>query len=93
MQSQAGREMPRYKCHKEVWALKIKAIELHNRMPDTDYSATITPEEPGYAPFEVTYDYQVNHNPRVGGYYIVYKDGYKSFSPADAFEEGYTLVP
>ena len=24
------REMPRYKCHKEVWALKIATIERHN---------------------------------------------------------------
>ena len=26
----------------------------------------------------------------VGGYYVVYEDGYKSFSPAGAFESGYT---
>ena len=32
------------------------------------------------------------HNPEVGGYYVVYEDGYKSFSPAKAFEEGYTLI-
>ena len=30
--------------------------------------------------------------PRVGGYYVVYADGYKSFSPATAFEEGYTKI-
>ena len=28
--------------------------------------------------------------PEVGGYYVVYEDGYKSFSPAGAFESGYT---
>lgn len=27
MQSRTAPNMPRYKCHKEVWALKIKAIE------------------------------------------------------------------
>jgi len=32
------------------------------------------------------------HKPEVGGYYVVYADGYKSFSPAQAFEEGYTRV-
>ena len=33
------------------------------------------------------------HQPQVGGYYVVYApDGYASFSPADVFEEGYTLV-
>lgn len=25
-----GREMPRYKCHKEVWALKIDRVEHFN---------------------------------------------------------------
>ncbi|MCK9988658.1 MAG: hypothetical protein AzoDbin1_05130 [Azoarcus sp.] len=28
----------------------------------------------------------------VGGYYVVYEDGYKSFSPAIAFESGYTRI-
>ena len=26
-----GAELPRYKCHKEVWALKIKAIIVDGR--------------------------------------------------------------
>jgi hypothetical protein len=30
--------------------------------------------------------------PTVGGYLIVYPDGYRSWSPADVFEAGYTLV-
>jgi hypothetical protein len=30
--------------------------------------------------------------PQPGGYFVVYKDGYKSFSPAKAFEEGYTRI-
>ena len=29
---------------------------------------------------------------KVGGYYVVYEDGYKSFSPAEAFESGYKRV-
>jgi hypothetical protein len=28
----------------------------------------------------------------IGGYYVVYEDGYKSFSPASAFENGYTRL-
>lgn len=90
-------EMPRYKCHKEVWALKIKAIDfdsvkaqLENR--ETDGSAAITPEDPRYAPFKVDHQYLRKHKPEVGGYYVVYHDGYKSFSPAKAFEDGYTLI-
>jgi len=79
-------EMPKYKCHKEVYALKIKEI-----VKDYD-SSIITPEESGYLSFHVTFDYIRKHDPQVGGYYVVYKDGYKSFSPAKAFEDGYTLI-
>ena len=90
-------EMPKYKCHKEVWALKIKSIvfdiELANaENRETDGSATITPIEEGYAPFKVNHDYVRKHKPVVGGYYVVYADGYKSFSPAEAFEDGYTKI-
>jgi hypothetical protein len=72
--------LPRYKSHKDVWALKIAAID----------GTEITPAEEGYAPFMVTDEYIAKHQPHVGGYYVVYQDGYKSFSPASAFEQGYT---
>lgn len=90
------REMPKYKCHKEVWAVKIHSIErdadkakLEDR--ETDGSAVIVPAE-DYAPFRVDHEYIRKHNPQEGGYYVVYKGGYKSFSPADAFEDGYSLA-
>lgn len=85
-------EMPRYRCHKEVWALKIAAIDVNHAGADTDGSSTITPADLGYAPFRVDRDYVLKHNPHAGGYYVVYKDGYKSFSPAEAFEDGYTRL-
>lgn len=94
----ASREMPRYQCHKKVWALKIAHIESHPN-PDTtgrssaaSYGATITPEETGYAAFDVPAEYVIKHKPEQGGYYVVYDDGYKSYSPATAFEEGYELL-
>ena len=59
---------------------------------ETDGSATITPEEDGYAPFKVDCDYVRKHQPKAGGYFVVYKDGYKSWSPAEAFEDGYTKI-
>lgn len=95
MENEASREMPRYKCHKEVWALKIAAIKRDGEgEPDreTDGTAMITPVETGYAPFEISHEFMRKHKPEVGGYYVVYKDGYKSFSPAAAFEEGYASV-
>lgn len=92
-----SKEMPKYQSHKQVWALKIKAIVYDSELAketnrETDGSATITPEEEGYAPFKVDHEYVEKHKPFVGGYYVVYKDGYKSFSPAEAFEGGYTKL-
>lgn len=92
-----SREMPKYRCHKEVWALKVKAIEFDadkakEEGRETDGSAMITPAEDGYAPFRVGHDYVSKHEPTIGGYYVVYADGYKSFSPAEAFESGYAQI-
>lgn len=91
------KEMPKYKSHKEVWGLQIKSIVKDSDLAftqqrETDGSAIITPAEEGYSPFSVDHFYMIKHKPYVGGYYVVYEDGYKSFSPADAFESGYTKI-
>lgn len=90
----ASREMPRYRCHKEVWALKIAHIESRRlkEFEEDDGAMLIMPAEDEYASFWVDREYVRKHNPQVGGYYVVYKDGYKSFSPAEAFESGYTRI-
>jgi hypothetical protein len=91
------KELPKYKSHKEVWALKIKSIEWVANVLDgqgenreADGSAMITPEEEGFAPFKVDQEYMQKHKPQVGGYYVEYEDGYASWSPREAFESGYT---
>lgn len=111
------RNMPHYKCHKEVWAFKIAEIrgmpdkptiaELEAILADKGsenvhiepsgdvYAATgaeIVPADEGYESFFVSADYMRKHNPQVGGYYVIYADGYRSFSPAQAFEKGYTRI-
>ena len=95
--SDGKREMPRYRSHKIVHALKIAKIDRDaeragagNR--ETDGSALLFPAEDGYGPIRVDHSYMRKHDPKPGGYYVVYKDGYKSFSPAEAFEEGYTRI-
>lgn len=88
MSEEAQCEMPKYRCHKEVWALKIDKIEWI----EGGETMRITPLEEGYAPFTVDEDYVRRHHPLTGGYYVAYKDGYKSFSPAEAFEEGYSRI-
>jgi hypothetical protein len=96
--------MPLYRCHKEVWALRIvevipapkPTIEELDRILNGDEGTTdvgaILVVEGHFAPIAVTRDFIGRHQPQAGGYYVVYKDGYKSFSPATAFEQGYTRV-
>lgn len=90
--SGASMEMPRYRSHKTVWALKIADISYGSGSAPRDGSATITPFEDGYAPFKVSAAYVLKHVPQIGGYYVQYADGYQSYSPAQAFEEGYTRL-
>lgn len=80
-------EMPRYICNKEVWALQILSVE-----GDKDGGAIITPVNQQYSPFRVDSSFCMKHNPQPDGYYVIYKDGYKSFSPKEPFEDGYSLI-
>lgn len=92
-ESGVSRELPRYKFHKEVWALKIAGVkDPRDPESDSDGSRILIPEDAGYAPFRVDHEYVRKHNPKAGGYYVVYADGYKSFSPAEAFEGGYSKI-
>lgn len=81
------REMPKYKSHKEVWALKIAGVEINK-----DKSAVLAFEDNGYAPLttEAGWGKKFEGSEEDKGYYVVYSDGYKSWSPTKAFEDGYT---
>lgn len=88
-------EMPRYRCHKEVHALKIAYVL--NPDPVDMAGASLHPllrfENDHYASMEVTPEWVAKHDPKAGGYFVAYEDGYTSFSPAEAFESGYTHIP
>lgn len=79
---EASSPVPMYRCHKEVWALKIIGISL---------TGVLTVEAP-FAPIQMEKEWLDKHSPEVGGYLVIYKDGYRSFSPAKAFEDGYTKI-
>lgn len=90
--------LPRWKCHKEVNAAKIIDIRydsdeavIQNR--STDGSALLVLEaDAGTAFAHVSREFMDKHVPCIGGYLVVYEDGYRSFSPAAAFEGGYTRI-
>lgn len=94
METGAMREMPKYQCHKRVWALKIKNIRIPAQPDPTAWNGMLVLdfEDEGYAPLLMDATYVKKHDPKPGGYYVVYDDGYKSYSPGAAFESGYTLI-
>lgn len=78
--------LPKYVCHKEVRALKIRSIDRR------DGKYFVVPFDERFGPIEVQDSWIDKHGAKAGMYYVVYKDGYVSVSPARAFEEGYTAV-
>ena len=84
-------EIPEYVCHKRVRAAKITRIN-HDMggdraradgdpwRLDLDNNSYVIVEAAWFA----------KHSPKEGGYFVRYQDGYESWSPADAFDSGYT---
>lgn len=77
----AAMEMPRYVSHKQVWALEIKSVGDYYHLHFV---------EPGYAPILPEKKMLSRYRPVAGDFYVVYADGYKSFSPRKTFLEGYS---
>lgn len=79
---------PEYVCHKVVRAGKILTIN-HS----ANGSATLVIHLPDGRFIEDYADdaWMIRHKPQEGGYIVFYEDGYSSFSPAEAFESGYSL--
>jgi hypothetical protein len=86
----ASAEMPRYQCHKKVWALRLSDVEINN---DTG-EARLTPMGRVYAPFDAPDGWSKRYHGSDDdtGYYVVYDDGYASWSPTKAFEDGYSRI-
>lgn len=93
-ESHGNIEMPKYKCHKEVWALKIAEVfdPAAATGNESDGSRILIFADKAYAPISVGAEYVRKHKPVDGGYLVVYEDGYRSFSPSEAFESGYTRI-
>lgn len=96
--------MPRYRSHKVVRAMKITGVDTVQRREHepmapgaTAHGENAVVEHAIWLSFgeqrmAVPLEWSRRHAPESGGYYVVYDDGYASFSPAKAFEEGYTLI-
>jgi hypothetical protein len=82
-------ELPVYLCHKKVRALKIGDIEIFEGQV-----AIIVPENTNYPSFTTEQGWASRYKGSRSdpGYYVVYDDGYTSWSPTEAFESGYSLA-
>lgn len=81
-------QFPRWKCHKEVGAVKIAEIRVN---ASGSGAILVSEKYPSIISIAVDSAYLAKHKPEVGGYYVFY-DGYQSFSPAKVFEDGYTRM-
>jgi hypothetical protein len=81
------KQLPEYQCHKKVRAAKIMGIGYKS----IDNTFTLSFDDPTLN-VSVSSDWCHKHNPEAGGYYVEYEDGYTSYSPAKAFEAGYSLI-
>jgi len=83
-------ELPEYKCHKIVKAAKITEIHYPG-LSSPHFPNTILVLDLGLS-VEVNSLWVDKHMPKPGGYFIVYEDGYTSYSPDKAFETGYSKI-
>lgn len=76
-----------WKCHKIVKAGRILAFP-------PGFSGPVTVEDVNGAQCQVDMppSAYARGRPNLGDYIVIYDDGYKSWSPAAAFEAGYTRV-
>lgn len=79
--------MKSYRSHKIVQACKILSVDtsgtdcLTLRLDDGTNRLKIVPRASQFK------------NAQVGGYYVIYEDGYDSYSPVGTFERGYVALP
>lgn len=78
--------LPKWRSHKVVRAAQIIGID-----PSGSATVTLLFKHP-VLPLTVSFLYVNKHEPQIGGYYVLYEDGYESWSPADSFEAGNTLI-
>lgn len=77
--------MRRFQCHKQVMASVITEF-VWPATPGNNISLGLTD---GFS-ISVTDEWFKKHNPELGGVFVMYDDGYKSYSPRKTFESGYT---
>lgn len=82
-----------WRCHK---AVKAGKIIIHLPIRETasgKWLVTVEDVNGEAASVEMPADAFARGEPKLGDYVVLYEDGYKSWSPAKAFEDGYDRLP
>lgn len=79
--------MKKYKCHEVVEAGKI-----HNLVSERSPNGKTTIVFEDMTTIEKPNCWFSRHPAEIGGYFVRYRDGYESFSPAKIFEEIYQII-
>ena len=84
-------ELANWQCHKIVKAGKIKILPMEK---DGKPIGPVVVEDVNGVNAAVAVDDNIFARgwPQLGDYLVIYDDGYKSWSPAKAFKEGYTRL-
>lgn len=89
----AKRDLPLFQCTKKVHAVKISEIytnvNITSKNGDITHNNIVIYSVNSYSYIVISKEYYEKFKPYPGGYYVVYEDGYESFSPKEAFENGY----
>jgi hypothetical protein len=100
-------ELATYQSHKRVKGFQIGVIYAQEKgtsdgtREELHYvDGILAPQKTEYVMTSAAGEYSVivsdayykKHEPFIGGYYVRYENGYESFSPAEAFEDGYAKV-
>lgn len=92
----ASTPLPEYQSHKRVRAAKVVRItdnsgeNCESAVPNDSFVIWHLDND-GFVHVSKDLKMRGGDNP-VGGYYMLYEDGFESWSPAKAFKEGYTRI-
>lgn len=84
--------LPEYQCHKKVRAARILDVMQEPNIQKNEMLYSLKLDHPTTTIISIAKAWFEKNHPEKGGFFVVYEDGYASYSPAKAFEEGYTLI-
>jgi len=86
------RELQRYEYFGEVSAVKIAELRQHDSVSSHDGGSWLVVPDGGGEAIEVPYTYVITQKPEVGGYYVVWPNGFAGYMADDAFANCYRPI-